>query len=181
MNSKLSSFSKDDSLHFSFLESPVDLIGLAGSSKGLIRLKLGLKDPSPFIEYIETQFPGSWSEKASPFKEIKSQLRLYFKSKIAKFDFKADPRVGTPFQKKVWAGLRKIPFGQTRSYAWLAQHIDNPKACRAVGNANGKNPISILIPCHRVIRETGALGGYTGGISYKQFLLNLEQKSNGTL
>ncbi len=181
MNSKFSNFSKDETLHFSFFESPLDLIGIAGSSKGLIRLKLGLKNPDSFVEYIETQFSGSWVEKASAFKDIKSQLRLYFKSKNTKFDFKTDPRVGTVFQKKVWAGLRKIPFGQTRSYAWLAKSIGNPKACRAVGNANGKNPISILTPCHRVIRESGALGGYTGGISYKQFLLDLEQNSNGTV
>jgi methylated-DNA-[protein]-cysteine S-methyltransferase len=174
-------FSKDETLHYTFIDSPLGLIGVACSSKGLVRLKIGLEDPNQFLEFVETQFPGDWKEKTSAFKDLKAQLKLYFKGKPVKFDFKVDPRIGTPFQKKVWAGLRKVPFGQTRSYAWLAKAIGNPKACRAVGNANGKNPISILTPCHRVIRESGALGGYTGGISYKQFLLDLEQNYNGTV
>jgi|TARA_B110000438_G_C15637784_1_gene573904 methylated-DNA-[protein]-cysteine S-methyltransferase len=181
MSLKSSVFSKDETLNYSFIDSPLGLIGVACSLKGLVQLKIGLEDPNLFLEYIETQFPGKWEEKAYAFKDIKVQLKLYFKGKLIKFEFKPDPRVGTQFQKKVWAGLRKVPFGQTRSYAWLAKTIGNPKACRAVGNANGKNPISILTPCHRVIRESGALGGYTGGISYKQFLLDLEQKSNGTV
>ena len=176
-----SKLSKGEILHFSFFESPLDLIGIARSSNGLVRLKLGINNPSSFLEYITNHFPGNWVEKSSSFKVIKSQLRTYFKGNVVKFDFKLDDRIGTPFQKKVWVALKKIPFGQTRSYAWLAKAIGNPKAIRAVGNASGRNPISILSPCHRVIRKSGALGGYTGGLSYKRFLLNLEQKSNGTL
>ena len=178
MNSK---FSKEEMLNFSFIKSPLNLIGIAGSSKGLIRLKLGLKSPSSFIDYLDTHYSGSWYENASVFKDIRAQLLAYFKGNIIKFDFKIDHRIGTPFQKKVWATIRKIPFGQTRSYTWLATAIGKPKACRAVGNANGKNPISILSPCHRVIRQSGALGGYTGGLYIKKFLLDLEQKPNGTI
>ena len=174
-------FSKDETIYYSFFESPLDLIGIAKSPRGLIRLKVGLNNHSSFVKYIETNFPGPSLEKPSVFKDIKTQLRAYFKGSIVKFDFKADNRIGTPFQKKVWASLRKIPFGQTRSYMWIAKSIGNPKAYRAVGNANGKNPISILNPCHRVIRESGILGGYTGRLFYKRFLLDLEQKSNGTL
>ena len=181
MTPKPTIFSKDETLNYTFIDSPIGLIGVASSSKGLVRLKVGLEDPNAFLEFVETQFPGNWTERTSAFKDLKAQLKLYFKGKLVKFNFKVDPRIGTPFQKKVWAGLRKVPFGQTRSYAWLAKTIGNPKACRAVGNANGKNPISILTPCHRIIRESGALGGYTGGISYKQFLLDLEQSSNGTV
>ncbi len=81
---------------------------------------------------------------------------------------------GTPFQKSVWKCLLKIPYGETRSYADLARSIKNPKASRAVGSANAKNPISIIVPCHRVIRESGELGGYAGGLKIKEKLLALE-------
>jgi methylated-DNA-[protein]-cysteine S-methyltransferase len=84
-------------------------------------------------------------------------------------------RLGTPFQQKVWKKLTTIPYGKTRSYKWIASAINNRHASRAVGNANGRNPLPIIIPCHRVIRENGELGGYTGGINIKRFLLNLEQ------
>jgi methylated-DNA-[protein]-cysteine S-methyltransferase len=88
-----------------------------------------------------------------------------------------DLRLGTPFQQKVWKGLLTIPYGITRSYKWLAQSINNPDSARAVGNANGQNPLSIIIPCHRVVRENGELGGYTGGIQIKRYLLGLEKTS----
>lgn len=81
---------------------------------------------------------------------------------------------GTPFQKRVWAALLRIPYGQTRSYAQVAAMAGSPKACRAVGMANHNNPVSILVPCHRVINADGGLGGYGGGLETKRFLLNLE-------
>ena len=82
--------------------------------------------------------------------------------------------VGTPFQQKVWASLQKIPYGKTISYAKLADNIDQPTAFRAVANANGKNPFSIIVPCHRVISSDGKLGGYTGGVDKKVYLLAIE-------
>lgn len=107
--------------------------------------------------------------------ETKKQLDEYFASKRTEFSVPIKPD-GTSFQKKVWNELTKIRFGETKSYLQLAENLENPLAVRAVGAANGKNPISILIPCHRVIGKNGNLTGFAGGIQAKQFLLNLENK-----
>lgn len=108
--------------------------------------------------------------------ELEIQLNEYFEGKRHDFTLPINPQ-GTPFQKEVWKTLQTIPYRATISYAQEAQRFGNPKAVRAVANANGKNPISILIPCHRVIATGGGIGGYTGGIEKKAFLLALE-KSN---
>ena len=105
--------------------------------------------------------------------QTERQLREYFAGARSRFDLKLD-FAGTDFQKKVWAALLTIPFGETRSYAQIAAQIGNPKAVRAVGAANGKNPISIVAPCHRVIGSNGALTGFAGGLDAKRVLLELE-------
>ncbi len=115
----------------------------------------GVKDSTPLIE------------------ETVSQLRAYFAGKLQTFDLPLDLR-GTPFQKRVWAALLTIPYGQTRSYAEVARQVQAPDAVRAVGTANGSNPISIVVPCHRVINTGGKLGGYGGGLERKRALLDLE-------
>jgi len=107
--------------------------------------------------------------------ELEIQLNEYFEGKRHDFTLPLDPS-GTPFQKEVWKTLQTIHYGTTISYAQEAKKFGNPKAVRAVANANGKNPISIIIPCHRVIATGGGLGGYSGGIWRKEFLLNIEQK-----
>ena len=97
-----------------------------------------------------------------------------------KVDFKRyalDIPTGTAFQRKVWEKLLDIPYGETRSYKWLAEEVGSPKGFRAVGGANGKNPVPIIIPCHRVINSDGTLGGYSGGVWIKEFLLKLEDVS----
>ncbi len=101
------------------------------------------------------------------------QLEEYFAGKRTTFDV-AIAAEGTDFQKSVWKGLQKIPMGETWSYQDLAEHINNPKAVRAVGLANGKNPISIIVPCHRVIGKNGKLTGYAGGVERKEWLLKHE-------
>lgn len=103
------------------------------------------------------------------------QIKEYLAGTRQIFDLPLDPQ-GTVFQKKVWQALQKIPYGNTVSYKEIAQAIDNPKASRAVGNANNKNPIPIIIPCHRVIGANGSLVGYAGGLHFKEFLLNHENK-----
>ncbi len=108
-------------------------------------------------------------------KEAASQLRSYFAGELQEFDLPLAPE-GTPFQREVWEQLCRIPYGETISYGELARRIGNPKACRAVGLANGSNPISIVIPCHRVIGSNGKLTGYGGGLATKEKLLALEQK-----
>nr|WP_302596749.1 methylated-DNA--[protein]-cysteine S-methyltransferase [uncultured Cellulosilyticum sp.] len=106
--------------------------------------------------------------------EAAKQLEEYFKGERKQFDLPLNPK-GTPFQKQVWEALCKVPYGETRSYKEIAIMIGNPKACRAVGMANNKNPIMILIPCHRVIGANGKLIGYDGGLELKKYLLDLEK------
>lgn len=109
--------------------------------------------------------------------ETIKQLKEYKDGQRQFFDIPLDISTGTPFQQKVWQALRQIPYGQTISYAQLAKQVDSPKGFRAVAQANGRNPLSLIIPCHRVIASDGKLGGYTGGVEIKQTLLDIEQAS----
>lgn len=113
-----------------------------------------------------------------PFKDAVAQLADYFAGRLTEFDLPLAMH-GTPFQRRVWEGLRQIPYGETVTYGELAEQLGNPNASRAVGLANGRNPIGIIVPCHRVIGSTGNLTGYGGGIDRKRGLLALE--SGGTL
>lgn len=126
------------------------------------------------LDFMPVPIPHSVSDDPLLFM-VKHQLQRYFKGEPV--DFRTIPVAppGTPFQQQVWNVLGDIPYGQTRSYGWVARQLGRPKACRAVGQANGKNPIPIIIPCHRVVQQDGALGGYSGGTWIKQFLLELEQ------
>lgn len=107
--------------------------------------------------------------------DVFAQLQEYFEGKRTRFDFPYELR-GTEFQKKVWNALCEIPYGETRSYKDIAVAIGNPKACRAVGMANNRNPISIVVPCHRVIGSDGKMVGYGGGLDMKEKLLKLESR-----
>ena len=130
----------------------------------------------------EIRFENSWTTKDTAdyslnntvFAQTISQLNEYFKGTRKIFTVPIAP-IGTIFQKTVWRQLTKIPYGTTLSYGDIAEQINNPKGCRAVGMANGKNPIPIIIPCHRVIGKNGTLTGFGGGIDVKQQLLNIEQ------
>jgi len=108
------------------------------------------------------------------FAQARSQLTEYFAGKRTSFSFDLNPK-GTRFQQSVWAQLREIPFGETATYGEIAQRLGNPNAARAVGLANSKNPISIVVPCHRVIGASGALTGYAGGVQTKAWLLEHER------
>lgn len=107
--------------------------------------------------------------------QAKQELVEYFNGDRTSFEVLIDLNAGTSFQQTVWNGLRKIPFGRTTSYGALAKSLNNPKAVRAVGTANGKNPILIIVPCHRVIGADGSLTGFSAGIDMKKSLLKLEQ------
>jgi methylated-DNA-[protein]-cysteine S-methyltransferase len=107
--------------------------------------------------------------------EAEKQIREYFSGERKTFSLKLEFQ-GTEFQKTVWRALQKIPFGSTASYSQLAKTIGSPKACRAVGSANGRNPLSIIVPCHRVIGKNGDLAGFAGGLDSKAFLVDLESK-----
>jgi methylated-DNA-[protein]-cysteine S-methyltransferase len=114
-----------------------------------------------------------WQHDGGAFPEATSQLEAYFDRKLRTFDLPLDPR-GTPFQLSVWDALRRIPYGHTRTYGDLARSLERPTAFRAVGAANGRNPIPIIIPCHRAVGSDGSLTGFGGGLEVKQQLLVLE-------
>lgn len=133
-------------------------------------------------DYCEALTYCHWSNKplnhkssSVVLKKAKRQLIEYFQGKRTSFDVPLAPK-GTDFQQAVWQSLLSVPYGETRSYQAIAKRIGNPLAVRAVGSANGKNPLCIFIPCHRVIRASGTLGGYSGGIEHKIQLLELEQE-----
>lgn len=127
------------------------------------------------IHYVKKDIQENTEGKETKLlKEAIKQLNEYFEGKRSSFNLQLAPE-GTEFQKKVWNALREIPFGETKSYGEIARLIGNEKASRAVGMANNKNPIMIVIPCHRVIGANGKLVGYAGGIEVKEMLLNLEK------
>jgi methylated-DNA-[protein]-cysteine S-methyltransferase len=115
----------------------------------------------------------SWQQDDSAFRAVREQLAAYFEGNLREFELPME-MPGTPFQRRVWEGLCAIPYGETVSYAELARRIGHAGASRAVGSANGRNPISIVVPCHRVIAADGTLGGYGGGLERKDWLLQHE-------
>jgi methylated-DNA-[protein]-cysteine S-methyltransferase len=120
--------------------------------------------------------PGAgWRREPAALRDAAAQLRAYFAGGLRDFDLPLAPH-GTPFQRDVWSALRDIPYGETISYAQLAVTVGRPDAARAVGAANGRNPIAVVIPCHRVIGASGALTGYGGGLPRKRLLLDLESR-----
>ncbi|CZF84257.1 MULTISPECIES: methylated-DNA--[protein]-cysteine S-methyltransferase [Grimontia] len=148
-------------------KSPLGAITLTASDKGLTSLSL------PEYKY---DIPVSDEEVITrePFESIISQLDKYFAGEVIKFDVPLD-LLGTAFQCEVWEALQSIPPGETRSYGELAVDVGRPKASRAVGAANGQNPVAIIVPCHRVIGKDGKLTGYAGGLDAKAWLLKHEQ------
>lgn len=150
------------------MKSPVGELKLVASDKGLAAI-LWENDNPRRVRLA----PVSEDKNHPVLLEAERQLKDYFSGKRKSFSVKLDFK-GTEFQKKVWAALLTIPFGETRSYGQIAEQMKNPKAVRAVGAANGKNPISIIAPCHRVIGSTGKLTGFAGGLEAKARLLALE-------
>ena len=151
------------------IDSPVGLLTLAGDDV-LTRLVMHEQRHAPLDQL-------DWPEDKNAFGDVVDQLKAYFEGEL--IDFDVDLRLdGTNFQRRVWQGLQEIPYGETWSYGQLADHIDSHGAQRAVGLANGKNPIAIIVPCHRVIGASGKLVGYGGGLDRKGFLLALEGALN---
>jgi methylated-DNA-[protein]-cysteine S-methyltransferase len=150
------------------MKSPIGPLMLAGDERGLgmVHFMTGRRPKSPQRD---------WTEDKAPFKEAIRQLEAYFDGKLKDFEL---PLIldGTSFQLLVWNNLRKIPYGETISYGQLAKRIGRPDAARAVGLANGSNPIPIIIPCHRVIGSNGDLTGFGGGLPVKKKLLALESR-----
>jgi methylated-DNA-[protein]-cysteine S-methyltransferase len=154
-------------MNYCYADSPIGALLIAGDHEA-IHLIAFPKNGKPCR-------PGEgWTESAGgALTEAVRQLREYFAGRRTEFDLPLAPE-GTAFQRKVWRKLQEIPYGETISYGELARRVGNPKASRAVGSANGKNQIPIVIPCHRVIAGDGGLGGFGGGLPVKEKLLKLE-------
>ncbi len=144
-------------------ETNIGILTIVCSEESLLAIDFGEKEPKDAVRR-HTDLTDRTAE----------QLNEYFSGKRQEFDLPLNPG-GTEFQRRVWEALRSIPYGQTRSYGEVAASIGNPKACRAVGMANNRNPIPVIIPCHRVIGAGGSLVGYGGGLDKKIKLLELEQ------
>jgi len=154
--------------YYHYMTTPIGKLLLAGDGESLTLL--GFPSGS-----MARRHEADWKKEASPFKEVIFQLEQYFAGERREFALPLAPE-GTAFQQQVWAALQEIPYGETWSYGQLAKHINRPKASRAVGAANGINPIPVIIPCHRVIGASGKLTGFGGGLETKRHLLDLESQ-----
>ena len=157
-------------LFYNEIESPVGKLKLVASSNALVAVLWGREQPNR----VKLD-PATLDAQHPILLETERQLTEYFSGKRIEFDLPLQPE-GSEFQKKVWRALREIPFGQTRSYRELAKAVGSSKAARAVGAANGKNPLSIVVPCHRVVGVNGSLTGFAGGLETKAALLALETR-----
>ena len=153
--------------YYSYLETPIGTLLLAGDGDSLNLLGF----PSG---KMQRRHESGWQRQDALFADARQQLLDYFAGDLQAFNLKLAPQ-GTEFQREVWQALTEIPFGETWSYGQLARHIGRPSASRAVGAANGVNPIPVIIPCHRVIGASGQLTGFGGGLDTKQHLLDLEK------
>ena len=162
-------------LYYSRMQSPVGPLLIGVSEEALVALE--------FDRGLPQKIGGRqirWEESEARTRAVKQQLQEYFAGKRKKFAFPLDLR-GTEFQMACWRALLDIPYGETRTYADIARAVDKPQGFRAVGMANNRNPIAIVVPCHRVIASDGTLCGYGGGLEIKRKLLELEGALSGTL
>lgn len=155
--------------YYTRFHSPLCDIIIVGSSHGLHRLHLCTGEGQASFHLAPT-----WQRKDEFFTQTTIQLQQYFAGQRQRFDLPLTPQ-GTPFQRRVWEELSRIAYGELRSYKEIARAIGNPNAARAVGLANSKNPLPIIIPCHRVIGANGQLTGFSAGLKIKQELIRLEQ------
>jgi methylated-DNA-[protein]-cysteine S-methyltransferase len=154
-------------IRYRTIESPIGYLTLAGSGSALTNLRM--------VDQTYEPDRADWSPDPRAFDHAVEQLTAYFAGELTDFDIQLELR-GTEFQRRVWKALLTIPYGETRSYGEIADHIGAPGSARAVGWANGHNPIAIVVPCHRVIGANGSLTGYGGGLDRKRILLGLEKK-----
>jgi methylated-DNA-[protein]-cysteine S-methyltransferase len=153
---------------YTSIDSPIGELLLLGDGRALhgLYMQEGRKP---------VQIAPRWERSEEPFAEVREQLREYFAGERTTFDDLWLMLDGAQFERRVWRALQEIPYGETASYGEIARHVGQPGAARAVGLANGRNPIAVIVPCHRVIGANGALVGYGGGLERKRLLLELEQ------
>ncbi len=152
--------------------------GVAGTKHGICRIVFPQRTKLRAYGELDTGVPDPSECHDSPvLREAGQLLRRYFAGKAVSFDLPLDVRYYTKFQQAVWRAAAEIPYGETRSYLWVAERIGSPRAVRAVGQALGANPVPIIIPCHRVVSSSEGLGGFSGGLALKKKLLCLEAES----
>lgn len=161
-------------LFYTVFETPAGWVGLLASEAGLIGVELPQSSEQVAVRLLGV---GSNGALQSPqrFENLAKRLRAYFYGQKVAFPDTLDLATATSFQSGVWQAARQIPYGETRSYGWLAEQVKKPKAARAVGQALARNPLPVIVPCHRVLAGGGGLGGFTGGLEMKKYLLDLEK------
>jgi methylated-DNA-[protein]-cysteine S-methyltransferase len=163
-----------EKIYYSFFDSPfLKKVSVASTERGVCMVDF-LKSEKVFLKRLKERFPGKVIRDDRKNRNVLKQLKKYLNGEVQRFNCKLDFK-GTPFQKRVWSALARIPYGQTRSYKEIAKAIGHPKAFRAVGNANGQNSIPLIVPCHRVIKNNGGLGGFGHGTEVKKRLLDFEK------
>jgi methylated-DNA-[protein]-cysteine S-methyltransferase len=155
-----------DTLSYGRADSPIGELLLVGGPDGLAGVYFDGHQNAPSVE-------ADWTHDEAQFDDARAQLEEYFRGARTEFDLQLNPS-GTAFQQTVWNALREVPYGETTSYGAIAERIGRPTASRAVGTANGRNPLCIVVPCHRIVGSAGALTGYAYGVDRKRWLLDLE-------
>lgn len=164
-----------DRTAFVLFDTSLGWMGVVRSPKGLKMVVLPQKSKEAVFHQVENCGRVAEVKSVSMFGDLPHRLRRYLEGGIVDFPDKLDLVEATRFQQDVWHLVRTIPYGETRSYGWVAKRLGLPKAARAVGQALGRNPVPIVVPCHRVIRSEGSLGGFGGGVEVKEFLICLER------
>lgn len=162
-------------IYFCQHQLPLGNVFLSSSEIGLFSIVLGEHDLRSHFTELESKYDCQFQEAPEKFEDIYVDLAGYFSGIQAEFNYPLDLRGATPFERDVWNKVRQIPYGQVRSYKWLADQIHHPKAFKAVGRVLGLNPLPILIPCHRVIMHDLSTGGFSAGVGWKERLLRLER------
>ena len=155
-------------------DTPVGRLLLAATPRGLVRITFPVESPETVLEQLAATVSPRLLESPARLDEARRELDRYFEGRLQEFDLPLDWRLTRGFYRKVLRATARIPYGKTRSYSEMAKRAGNPRAVRATGTALGSNPLPIIVPCHRVLRSGGALGGYGGGLETKQKLLELE-------
>ncbi len=151
-------------------------VGILASAKGLLGTTLPQHTAEEACQLLGNRLNQAiWSPRL--FDDLVERLKVYFSGHKATFSDELDLSEATPFQREVWDITRLIPYGETRSYLWVAEQIKRPKAARAAGQALSRNPLPVIVPCHRVVANDGRLGGFSGGLEMKRYLLRLEANS----
>jgi methylated-DNA-[protein]-cysteine S-methyltransferase len=159
---------------YTMSDSPFGPLLLAATPRGLVKLSLPGHDPEETLEDLAARISPRVLEAPARLDEARRELDLYFEGKLTEFDLPLDWQLSKDFRRRALRAIDRIPYGKTRSYTEIARSAGNERAVRAAGTACGANPIPIVVPCHRVLRTSGALGGYGGGLPMKEALLELE-------